>query len=140
MIWFDFEPKSSANVINPSDTVCLSLDLPSTKECHNCSNRLVHEFADPHQQKKFYSGGIAPSEWTHSVKAIRDTSVADYSAPVGIITRHIAYLPPIADSPFPSHSVGLLLETITLALWPAVTICQNGFIGYALLLGLQCDG
>jgi len=39
-----------------------------------------------------------------------------------------------------SGSVGLLLWTNTLALWPTVTIRQNGFIGYTLALRLQCNG
>ena len=30
--------------------------------------------------------------------------------------------------------------TIILALWPTVTIRRNGFIGYGLPSGLQCDG
>jgi hypothetical protein len=34
-----------------------------------------------------------------------------------------------------SHSVGRLF---TLALWPAVTILRNGFIGYTLASELQC--
>jgi len=37
-----------------------------------------------------------------------------------------------------SSSVGLF-ETITMALWPTVTIRRNGFIGYALASWLQCD-
>jgi hypothetical protein len=39
-----------------------------------------------------------------------------------------------------SHSVGLLFQTTTLALWLTVTIRRNGFMGYALAFGLQCDG
>jgi len=39
-----------------------------------------------------------------------------------------------------SHSVGLLFETNTLALWPTVTIRRNGFIGYTLASGLQRNG
>jgi hypothetical protein len=39
-----------------------------------------------------------------------------------------------------SRSVGLLFQTITLAVWPTVTICENEFIGYALASGLQCNG
>jgi len=39
-----------------------------------------------------------------------------------------------------SRSVGLLFLTITLALWQTVTMGRNGFIGYALGSGLQCDG
>jgi len=39
-----------------------------------------------------------------------------------------------------SRSVGVLFSTNTLALWPTVTIRGNGFIGYALASGLQCNG
>jgi len=52
------------------------------------------------QQKHFRPGGIAPSEWTPSVGAVRDTPVADNSAPGVNITRRVAYHPPIAVSPF----------------------------------------
>ena len=43
---------------------------------------------------------MAPSEWTRSVRAVRDTPVADYSAPGINTTRRIAYRPPIAVSLF----------------------------------------
>jgi len=39
-----------------------------------------------------------------------------------------------------SHSVSLLFQTITLALWPTVTLRWNRFIGYELASGLQCVG
>jgi len=51
-------------------------------------------------KKHFRPGGMAPSEWTRSVRAVRDTTVADYSAPGVNTTRHVAYHPPIAVSPF----------------------------------------
>jgi len=41
-----------------------------------------------------------PSEWTRSIRAVRDTPVADYSAPGVNTTRRVAYRPPIAVSPF----------------------------------------
>jgi len=41
---------------------------------------------------------MAPSEWTRSVRAIRDTPVADYSAPSVNTMRRIVYRPPIAVS------------------------------------------
>jgi len=56
-------------------------------------------------EKHFRPGGMAPSEWTSSVRAVRDTPVAVYSAPGVNTTRRIAYRPPIAVS---SRSVGLL--------------------------------
>jgi hypothetical protein len=48
----------------------------------------------------FRPGGMARSEWTRSIGAIRDTRVADYSVP-GLNTMHrVAYRRPIAGSPF----------------------------------------
>jgi hypothetical protein len=47
-------------------------------------------------KKIFRSGGMAPSEWTRSVRAVRDTPVADYSAPGINTTRRVVYRPPIA--------------------------------------------
>jgi hypothetical protein len=49
-------------------------------------------------KKIFRSGGMAPSEWTRSVRAVRDTPVADYSAPGVNTTRRVVYRPPIAVS------------------------------------------
>jgi hypothetical protein len=41
---------------------------------------------------------------------------------------------------FSSGSISLLFYTITLMLWPTVTIRWDRFIGYALAPGLQCNG
>jgi len=51
-------------------------------------------------KKHFRLGGMAPSEWTRSVRAVRDTPVADYSAPGVNTTRRVAHRRPIAVSPF----------------------------------------
>jgi hypothetical protein len=51
-------------------------------------------------KKYFRPGGMAPSEWTRSVRAVRDTPVADYCARGLNSTRRVAYRPPIAGSPF----------------------------------------
>jgi hypothetical protein len=54
-----------------------------------------------HSSKKYFCPGeMAPSEWTHSVRAVRDTLVADYSAPGVNSTRRVPYRPLIAVSPF----------------------------------------
>ena len=50
-------------------------------------------------KKHVRPGGMAPSEWTISVRAVRDTLVANYSAPVANTTRRVAYRPPIGISP-----------------------------------------
>ena len=52
---------------------------------------------DEHISKKhFRPGGMAPSEWTRSVRAVRDTPVADSSVPGVHTMRRVAYRPPIA--------------------------------------------
>jgi len=48
----------------------------------------------------FHPGGVAMSDWTRSVRAIRDTPIADYSAPGANTTCHVAYRPLITLSPF----------------------------------------
>jgi len=51
-------------------------------------------------KKHLRLGRMVASEWTHAVRAVRDTPVADHSAP-GINSRcRVAYRPPIAVSPF----------------------------------------
>ena len=47
-------------------------------------------------KKHFRPGGIAPSEWTRSVRTVRDTPVADYSWPGVRTMRCIAYRLPMA--------------------------------------------
>ena len=51
-------------------------------------------------KKHFCPGGMAPSEWTHSVRAVRHTLVVDYFAPSVNTVCRVAYRPPIAVSPF----------------------------------------
>jgi hypothetical protein len=48
----------------------------------------------------FRLDGMAASEWTCSVNAVRDTPVADYSAPGINTTRRVAYCPLIGISLF----------------------------------------
>jgi hypothetical protein len=57
-------------------------------------------------KKHLCQGGMAPSEWTRFVSAVKDTPLADYSTPGVNTTRCVAYRPPIAAS---SRSVGLLV-------------------------------
>jgi len=65
-------------------------------------------------KKHFHPGGMAPSEWTRSVRAVRDTPVADYSAPGVNTTRRVAYRPPIAVSQF---LLALLVSYFKHTLW-----------------------
>jgi hypothetical protein len=96
--------------------------------CHNISKKL------------FRPGAMATSEWTRSVRAVRDIPLAAYSAP-GIKTLHqVAYRPPNAVSLF---LLALSVSYFKRTLWhwrPTVTIHWNWFIGHALESGLQCDG
>jgi hypothetical protein len=65
-------------------------------------DNLLSEFRQlPFVSKKYFRpSGMAPSEWTRSVRAVRETLVADYSAPGVNSTRRIPYHPLIAVSPF----------------------------------------
>jgi len=51
-------------------------------------------------KKHFRPGGMAPSEWARSVRAVRDNPVAGYSVLRANTARRVAYRPPIAVSPF----------------------------------------
>jgi len=51
-------------------------------------------------RKYFCHGGVVPSEWTRSIRAFKDSSVADYSALGLNTTGRIAYRSPIAVSAF----------------------------------------
>jgi len=51
-------------------------------------------------KKHFRLGGMALSEWTRSVKAVRDTTVGEYSAPGVKTTHRVTYRPPMAVLPF----------------------------------------
>jgi len=54
-----------------------------------------------HISKKYFCpGGMALSEWRHSVRAVRDTPEADYSAPGVITMYHIAFRSLVAVSLF----------------------------------------
>jgi len=50
------------------------------------------------KKKKISLGGMAQSEWTYSVRAVRDTQLADYSGPGVNRTRRVVYRPTIAVS------------------------------------------
>jgi len=64
-------------------------------------------------KKHFRPGGMAPSQWMCSVRAIRDTPVADYFPPGIKTTRRVTYRPPIAVSLFlPPLSVAYFKQTL----------------------------
>jgi hypothetical protein len=59
----------------------------------DCGNRFI-------SKKYFRLGGMAPSEWTRFVTAVRDTPVVYYSASRVNSTRRVPYCPLIAVAPF----------------------------------------
>jgi len=72
---------------------------------------------------------MAGSEWMCSVRAIRDTPVADYSAPSVNTTSRAAYRPPIAVSPYLlALSVSYFKQTLWRCgqLWPYVGMGSLG--------------
>ena len=95
--------------------------------CCSANYQLVHMWFI--SKKYFRPGGIAPSEWTRSVRAVRDTPGADYSAP-GIKTTHrVTYRSPIAVSPFLlALSVSNFKQTLWRCgqLWPYFGMCSLG--------------
>ena len=77
-------------------------------------------------KKYFRPGRMAPSEWTRSVRAIRDTQVADYSAPGINSACRIPYRPLIALSPF------LLILSVSYfkrSLWHCGQLCPSVRMG-----------
>jgi len=74
-------------------------------------------------------GGMAPSQRTRSIWVVRDIPVVACSAPGIDTTRHVAYRPPIAVSPFVlALSVSWFEPTLTHSgqLWPYVGIVSSG--------------
>jgi len=93
-------------------------------------------------KKQFRLGGMAPSEWTRSVRAVRYTLVADYSAPGVNTTRGVAYRPPIAISPFLlALSVFYFEQTLWRCgrLWPYVGMCTLGTRLHRDCNGWRCE-
>jgi len=52
------------------------------------------------RKEMFCSGRMARLEFTHSVKAVRDTAVSDYSTPSVNSQLRVVYPTPITVSPF----------------------------------------
>jgi len=83
----------------------------------------------PISKRHLRPGRMAPSEWTRSVRAVRDTPVADYSAPSINTTRRVAYHPPIAVLPYLlALSVSYFKQTVWRCgqLWPYVGMGSLG--------------
>jgi len=91
-------------------------------------------------KKWFCLGGIAPSELTQSIRAVRGILVVAASAP-GVKTMHrVAFRDAIAVSPV---LLALSVSYFKRILWharPTVTISRNGCTGHALASVLECDG
>jgi len=72
---------------------------------------------------------MAPSGWTRSLEAVRDTMVVDYSVPGVKATLHVAYRPLITVSPFlliPSVSYFKRSLWHWAQLWPHVAMSSLG--------------
>ena len=96
----------------------------------------------PHPMSKTYfrPGGMASSEWTRSVRAVRDTPVADYSAPGLNSTHRVTHRPPIAVSPvLLALSVTCFKQTLWRwgQLWPYVGM---GSVGTCMHLDCNAMG
>jgi len=87
----------------------------------------------------FRLGGMTLSEWTRSFRAIRDNQqgITLHLPSTPHITLHIALLSQCAW--FFSLCQSPIINKHG-ALWPTVATDWNGFIGYTLASGLQCDG
>jgi len=80
-------------------------------------------------RKHFCPGGMAASEWTRSVRAVRDTPAADCSVPGINDMRRVAYHPQIADLEFLlALSGSQFKQTLWLCcqLWPYVGMDSLG--------------
>jgi len=73
-------------------------DISFTVAALRCYNS--QPFTSHISKKHFCPGGMAASEWTRSVRAVRDTPAADCSVPGINDTRRVAYHPQIADLEF----------------------------------------
>ena len=84
--------------------------------CVSIPNYQLHDShtRSPISKKHFCPGWMARSEWTRSGRAVRDTTVADYSTPGVKTTRRVTYRPPITISPF---LLGLSVSYFKQTLW-----------------------
>ena len=93
-----------------------------------------------HQRKTFPSG----RNGSVKVDALRQSHQRHHGG--GLLSARRQYRASRCISPsdrcfaISSRSFGLQFQTNTLALLPTVTIRQNGFIGYMLASGSQCNG
>ena len=100
----------------------------------------VSQLVYTHQQKTFPSG----RNGSVRVDALRHSRQRHHGG--GLLHArgqyHASHCISPSDGRFAvsSRSVGHLFQTNSLAGWPTVTICQNGFIGYTLASGLQYNG
>jgi len=108
---------------------------------HGWSQIVDHELhVSHHQQKNIWSAQNC-STWVdmlcYSCQRYPGGDVL-YSWPQYLASHRM----PPSDRSFTifSSSVCLQFQTNTLALWPTVTIRRNGFLGYTLASGLQCNG
>ena len=64
-------------------------------------------------KKHPHPGGMTESDWMRSIRAVRDTPVADHSAPGANTTRCVIHRPSIAVLPFlPTLSVSYCKQNL----------------------------
>jgi hypothetical protein len=80
----------------------------------NKSDHSKPSYSNLISKKHFRLARLAGTEWTHSVRAVRDTPGLHYSATGVKTTRGVAYRPPIAVPPF---LLALLLSYFKQTLW-----------------------
>jgi len=93
-------------------------------------------------KKHFRPCGMALSDWTRSVRAVRDTLVAGDSAPGVNTMRRVAYHPAIAISPFLlALSVSYFKQTLCRCgqLWPYVAMGSLGTRLHRDCNGWRCE-
>ena len=109
---------------------------PPSAECHTITtNKTVAcsmMYSMHHISKKpFRPGGIIASNWTRSVRAERDTMVADHTMPAVNTMHGVAYHPPIAL--FPSLPQTLQEHSQMLLKAPAVMVGLSGCYKISIL-------
>ena len=132
-------PQPSVIQSELSQTIGAASNAPLAETQQQCRYQLDHHNAaiaatenKAHISKKyFHPGGVAPSEWTRSVRAVRDTPVAEYSTRGLNTTCHVAYRPPIAVSRF---ILALSVSYFKWTFWrwrPTVTIRSIQWVHWA---------
>jgi hypothetical protein len=85
--------------MNPRDPLAIDWDQSIINIIGNDQNTAPTMMQNI-SKKYFHLGGIASSEWMHSIRAVGDMLGADHSGHGINTTGHVTYRPLIAVSPF----------------------------------------